>query len=138
MRASMARLAFKTTAVALAITIFSGAAQADGIVDNVNGITLDKDGKVVRFQALLVTSDGKVGKLLSAKDKRPEKLEWRVDFKGKTLLPGMIDAHGHVMDLGFRALELDLSDTKSLAEAQAKIAAHARANGDKAWIIGGG
>ncbi len=138
MRASMARLAFKTTAVALAITIFSGAAQADGIVDNVNGITLDKDGKVVRFQALLVTSDGKVGKLLSAKDKRPEKLEWRVDFKGKTLLPGMIDAHGHVMDLGFRELELDLSDTKSLAEAQAKIAAHARANGDKAWIIGGG
>ena len=34
------------------------------------------------------------------------------------LLPGLIDAHGHVMDLGFRA-ELDLSDTDSLAEAQA-------------------
>ncbi len=114
------------------------AAQADGIVDNVNGMTLDKDGRVVRFQALLVTLDGKVSKLLSSKDKRPDKLDWRVDMKGKTLLPGMIDAHGHVMELGFRALELDLSDTKTLAEAQAKIAAYARANPERSWIIGGG
>ena len=126
------------TGLAAAAAVLPGIAHADGIVDNVNGMTLDKDGKVVRFQALLVTPDGKVAKLLSAKDKRPDKLDWRVDMKGKTLLPGMIDAHGHVMDLGFRALELDLSGTKSLAEAQAKIAAYARENGDKAWIIGGG
>ncbi len=143
MRATMARTAFTTTAIALAMTMLtgpmlSGTASADGIVDNVNGMTLDKDGKVVRFQALLVTPDGKVSKLLSAKDKRPEKLDWRADLKGRTLLPGMIDAHGHVMELGFRALELDLSDTKSLAEAQAKIAAYAQANPDKSWIIGGG
>lgn len=143
MRATMARTAFTTTAIALAMTTLTGTmlpvtASADGIVDNVNGMTLDKDGKVVRFQALLVTPDGKVSKLLSAKDKRPEKLDWRADLKGRTLLPGMIDAHGHVMELGFRALELDLSDTKSLAEAQAKIAAYAQANPDKSWIIGGG
>jgi predicted amidohydrolase YtcJ len=124
--------------VVAAALLLPAAAQADGIVDNVNGMTLDKDGKVVRFQALLVTPDGHVAKLLGAKDKRPDKLDWRVDFKGKTLLPGMIDAHGHVMELGFRALELDLSDTKSLAEAQAKIGEYARANPDKAWIIGGG
>ena len=143
MRAAMARTAFTTTAIALAMTTLTGTmlpvtASADGIVDNVNGMTLDKGGKVVRFQALLVTPDGKVSKLLSAKDKRPEKLDWRADLKGRTLLPGMIDAHGHVMELGFRALELDLSDTKSLAEAQAKIAAYAQANPDKSWIIGGG
>ena len=141
MRAGMARTVFTMTTRALlaaALTILPGAASADGIVDNVNGMTLDKDGKVVRFQALLVTPDGKVSKLLSAKDKRPDKLDWRVDLKGRTLLPGMIDAHGHVMELGFRALELDLSDTKSLAEAQAKIATYARANPDKSWIIGGG
>ena len=143
MRATMARTAFTTTAIALTMTTLTGtmlpvAASADGIVDNVNGMTLDKDGKVVRFQALLVTPDGKVSKLLSAKDKRPDKLDWRADLKGRTLLPGMIDAHGHVMELGFRALELDLSDTKSLAEAQAKIAAYAQANPDKSWIIGGG
>ena len=141
MRAAMARTAFTTTTRALlsaALMLLPGAACADGIIDNVNGMTLDKDGKIVRFQALLITAEGKVSKLLSAKDKRPDKLEWRADLKGKTLLPGMIDAHGHVMELGFRALELDLSDTRSLAEAQAKIAAYAKANPDKSWIIGGG
>ncbi|GAA0667601.1 amidohydrolase [Sphingomonas insulae] len=140
MRVIMARTVSTTAGLLLmaATTMLSGAASADGIVDNVNGMTLDKDGRVARFQALLVTPDGKVSKLLSAKDKRPDKLDWRVDLKGKTLLPGMIDAHGHVMELGFRALELDLSDTKSLAEAQARIADYARANPDKSWIIGGG
>ncbi|MGP7796482.1 amidohydrolase [Sphingomonas sp. CLY1604] len=124
--------------LAMAATVVPAAASADGLVDNVNGITLDKDGRVVRFQALLVTPEGKVAKLLSTKDKRPEKLDWRADMKGRVLLPGMIDAHGHVMELGFRAIELDLSDTKSLAEAQQKIAEYARANPEKAWIIGGG
>ena len=28
---------------------------------------------------------------------------------GKTVLPGFVDAHGHVLDLGFRAMSLDLS-----------------------------
>ncbi|WP_271299436.1 amidohydrolase [Sphingomonas sp. CV7422] len=140
----MARRLFSTfagtaiTTLTLAAALLPGVAAADGLVDNVNGMTLDKDGKVVRFQAMLVTPDGHVARLLSAKDKRPDKLDWRADFKGKTLLPGMIDAHGHVMELGFRALELDLSETKSLAEAQAKIADYARANPDRAWIIGGG
>lgn len=136
MRRGMARLAFRIAALAAAAC--STAALADGLVDNVNGMTLDKDGRVVRFQAMLVTPDGTVAKLLAAKDKRPDKLDWRVDLKGRYLLPGMIDAHGHVMELGFRALELDLSDTKSLAEAQAKIRDYAAANPDKSWIIGGG
>ena len=134
----MARSALTIVAALAAVLATSQAARADGLVDNVNGMTLDKDGKVVRFQAMLVNAQGAVVRLLSAKDKRPEKLDWRADMKGKYLLPGMIDAHGHVMELGFRALELDLSDTKSLAEAQMKIAAYARDNPDKAWIIGGG
>ena len=139
MPGSMARMVLKAALLlATAAAMGPGTAAADGLVDNVNGITLDKDGRVVRFQALLVTPEGKVAKLLSSKDKRPEKLDWRADMKGRVLLPGMIDAHGHVMELGFRAIELDLSDTKSLAEAQAKIAAYARDNPDRAWIIGGG
>lgn len=111
---------------------------ADGLVDNVNGITMDADGKVVHFEAIQIDRDGKVVKLLRHGDKRPEKLDWRNDQKGRTLLPGFIDAHGHVSSLGFRALELDLSDTSSLDEAKAKIAAYVRDNPEKKWIIGGG
>jgi predicted amidohydrolase YtcJ len=53
-------------------------------------------------------------------------------------MPGLIDAHGHVMGLGFGALQLDLSDTRSLAEAQARIAAYAAANPTPRWIVGRG
>ncbi|MEG3149676.1 amidohydrolase family protein [Sphingomonas sp. ZT3P38] len=113
-------------------------ALADSLVDNVTGMTLDKDGKVVHFNGLLMTPDGKVVRLLQPNDKRPEKLDWRADMKGKVLLPGFIDAHGHVMDLGFRDVELDLSGTKSLDEAMAKIAAYVAANPERKWILGGG
>ena len=54
------------------------------------------------------------------------------------MIPGLIDAHLHVMQVGFAALTLDLSDTKSLAEAQAKVRAFAAAHPDRAWIVGRG
>ena len=113
-------------------------ALADSLVDNVTGMTLDKDGKVLHFNGLLMTPDGTVIRLLQPNDKRPEKLDWRADMKGKVLLPGFIDAHGHVMDFGFRDVELDLSGTKSLDEGTAKIAAYVAANPERKWILGGG
>jgi hypothetical protein len=125
-------------AVAAALLFAPVAANADALIDNVNGLTLDKDGKVIHFTGLLMSLDGHVTRLLEQGDKRPDKLDWRTDMHGKTLLPGFVDAHGHVMALGFRALELDLSDTNTLQEAQAKIAAYAAANPDKRWILGGG
>ncbi|RYD25466.1 MAG: amidohydrolase, partial [Lysobacteraceae bacterium] len=85
-------------AVALSASILPGVAGADALIDNVNGITLDKDGKVVRFTGLLMSPDGKVVKLLAENEKRPAKLDWRADEHGKVLLPGFIDAHGHVME----------------------------------------
>ncbi len=125
-------------AVVAALLLPPAPALADALVDNVDGMTLDQDGKVIRFSGLLISPDGKVARLLQQGEKRPDKLDWRADMKGKVLLPGFIDAHGHVMELGFRALELDLSDTKSLDEAKAKIAAYVAANPEKKWILGGG
>jgi predicted amidohydrolase YtcJ len=124
--------------IALALAIVASPALADGLIDNVDGVTLDKSGHIVRFTGLVVTSDGKVARLLERGDKRPEKLDFKLDANGKTLIPGLIDAHGHVMDLGFSALTLDLSDTNSLDEAKAKIAAYAAANPNRPWILGGG
>ncbi len=127
----------RLTAAILALSA-TAPALADGLVDNVTGLTLDQDQRVVRFNAVLISRDGKVVKLLETRDKRPDKLDWRADMKGAVLLPGFIDAHGHVMQLGFRALELDLSETRSLDEAKARIIAYAAANPDKPWIVGGG
>jgi predicted amidohydrolase YtcJ len=123
---------------AVALSMVAVPALADGVIDNVNGMTMDAQGRVIHFNAIQIDRDGKVVKLLQSGDKKPEKLDWRSDQKGRTLIPGFIDAHGHVMSLGFRALELDLSDTKTLDEAKAKIAAYVQANPDRKWIIGGG
>ena len=113
-------------------------ASAGGLVDNANGYTLDRDGRVARFTGLLIDKDGKVVRLLGAGEARPERLDFRLDARGRTLLPGMIDAHGHVMDLGFRKLQLDLSAATSLADAQRRVAAYAAARPAAPWIEGGG
>jgi len=123
---------------ALTLFAFATPAFADGLVENVNGITLDQDGKVIRFNAMMVGKDGKVTELLTKKDKLPKQLDFRLDGRGATLLPGLIDAHGHVMGLGFQLLTLDLSGTNSLAEAQAAIKAYAAKYPDRRWIIGRG
>lgn len=123
---------------ALAALLLANPALADALVDNVDGMTLDERGEVVRFTGIVVSPDGKVVKLLKRGDKRPEKLDWKEDLKGRTVIPGMVDAHGHVMELGFRALALDLSATTSLAQAQDAIRRYAAANGQRAWLTGGG
>lgn len=121
-----------------AMLLLSAPAFADGWIDNVNGVTLDKDGRVVRFAGLTVTPDGKIGAIIGRGDKPPAKPQWRLDGKGKTLLPGLIDAHGHIMLLGFGALTLDLSEAKNLEDAKARIAAYAAAHPDRRWILGRG
>ena len=124
-------------ATAIVITVASPAL-ADTLVDHVDGITLDQSGKVERFTGLLIGDDGRIEQVFKRAEKRPGKSDFYVDGKGRVLIPGLIDAHGHVMGLGFAALTLDLSGTRSLAEAQAKIAAYAAAHPDRPWIIGRG
>lgn len=128
---------FLVRALALISILLAPAAHADGLIDNVNGMTLDEKGQVVRFSGIMFTRDGMVTRLLAGNEKRPKQLEWRIDGGGKVMIPGMIDAHGHVMDLGFQALRLDLSQTRSLDEALKKIAEYSAANPAK-WILGFG
>ncbi|MET0588035.1 MAG: amidohydrolase [Novosphingobium sp.] len=125
-------------AALLVASAIPATALADTLVDNVNGITLDEKGAVKRFTGLLIGDDGRIAQVFERGDKRPGKVDYMIDGKGKVLMPGMIDSHVHVMDLGLSTLSLDLSDTKSLQEAQSKVAAWAAAHPDKPWLIGFG
>jgi predicted amidohydrolase YtcJ len=121
------------------LALLAAPAHADALIDNVNGLTLTKSGKVERFTGIVIDKDGRVEKLLDRGDKRPDRgLDFRYDGKGRVLMPGLIDAHGHVMELGFKAMSLDLTEAKSLDEAKAMLAAYAKANPDRPWIIGAG
>ena len=112
-------------------------ALAELLIDNVNGYTMRADGRLHRFTGLLVDDQGKVKQLYTGRERRPERVQ-RLDGRGRVMLPGLIDAHGHVMGIGIQALQLDLSDTNSLAEAQARIRAYAAANPNLRWITGRG
>lgn len=113
-------------------------ALADTLVDNVEGVTMDAKGGIDRFTGLVVADDGRIKQVLHRGDKRPDRPSYKLDGKGQFLIPGLIDSHGHVMSLGFSALTLDLTDTRSLGETLAKIAAYAKAHRDRPWILGRG
>jgi predicted amidohydrolase YtcJ len=122
---------------ALALLLASPAL-ADALVDNVNGYTMREDGRLFRFTGMIIDDEGRVKQLLTRRDRRPERPRYLLDGRGRTLIPGLIDAHGHVMGLGFNAIQLDLSDTRSLQEAQQRIAEYAAANPSPRWIVGRG
>ncbi len=122
---------------ATAALTLSAPALADTLVDNVDGVTIDAEGKVKRFTGLVFDEDGKVVQVLARGDKRPQ-VDYRLDGEGRVMLPGMIDAHVHVMGIGFGALTLDLSGTTSLDDALASIKAFAEANPGRPWILGRG
>ncbi len=126
-----------TVFLALAASLLSSASLADTLVTNANGIQVDSAGHLQRFSGLLIGNDGKVVRLLHAGDALP-KASSTVDAHGETLLPGFIDSHGHVMELGVDALHLDLVGTHSLAELQQRLRDYAAAHPDAKWIEGAG
>lgn len=123
----------------LLATVLSGAAHAATFVENVKGYTFDGLGRLQTFEAAMIGDDGKV-EAVGTREMLKARAEGAdvVDGGGAVMLPGLIDAHGHVMGLGQMALEVDLTGTRSLDEALDKVKAYAEANPDAKWIRGRG
>jgi predicted amidohydrolase YtcJ len=62
----------------------------------------------------------------------------RVDLRGLHVFPGMIDAHLHFVSYGFGVLQVELRETRSIADAVQLVAAHARTLPAGAWAFGRG
>ena len=120
-----------------ALLAVAGPAMADTLLDNVDGVTLDASNAVDHFNGLVIGDDGRVAKVLHRGDKRP-RTAYLIDGQGQVVMPGLIDSHAHVLSVGFAAMTLDLSETRSLAEALVRIAAYAKAHPDRPWILGRG
>ena len=127
-------LAFCAILAAPAVT----PAAADTLIDNINGVQVDRAGQFEHFNGLIVGNDGKVVQLLGPRDPRPRHVDFRVDGRGRALLPGLIDAHGHVMNLGLGSLQLDVTGVRSIAELQQRLATFASINASPRWIVGRG
>ena len=114
-------------------------AQADTVLVNANGYTLNAKGDLIQFAALAFDDQGKilaVGSAAEVAAKAPGARQ--VDMAGRTVLPGLIDAHGHVFGLGQMLTQLDLSQTTSLQGALQAIGDYAKANPGQGWLRGRG
>jgi predicted amidohydrolase YtcJ len=134
---------FKTSPLTMAITLALSAcllpAQADTIIDHANGYTLNAAGQLQRFTSLAFDDLGRIVAVGSERETAAAlpKAE-HIDVQGKTLLPGLIDAHGHVFELGEIASGVELYSSTSLNGAVRAVAEFSRTHPKKAWIVGFG
>lgn len=103
------------------------------LIDNVRGLTMTSDGPL-EFSSLLVEADGRVGGL----DVGNAGGAQRIDGRGRVLVPGLHDAHGHFGQLGATLSQLDLSGTRSLDEAMRALRDFAAQHPDRPWVLGRG
>jgi predicted amidohydrolase YtcJ len=109
------------------------------LVHNARGLTLDAQGQVLRFDAMQVGADGRVKAIGTLAALQPQAGDaQRVDAGGHVLMPGLIDAHGHLLSLGEARRGLQLRDSADLAAALAMVKAHAAERPQAAWLTGGG
>jgi predicted amidohydrolase YtcJ len=107
------------------------------LITNIQGYTLN--GKSLeRFSAIAFTDD-KIDKIYSSEEQLPNAKNITViDGKGKTLIPGLIDSHGHILSYGLSLLQADLVNTTSAQDAVNKTLNYAKNNTQLTWIQGRG
>ncbi len=110
---------------------------ADLIVTNGRIYTVDPNRP---FVDALVIKDGRV--LFTGSTRLAESYKGTatqvIDLDGKTVIPGMIDAHAHLSGLGSALRNVDLVGTTSYDEVIARVAARAREVPPGSWIVGRG
>jgi len=123
--------------VALLGWLTSAACADTTLVTNVNGYTLNSQRQLQQFSALQFTDD-QIDRLFVDGDPLPESVDQVIDGQGRTLLPGLVDSHGHILNYGLSLLRVDLIGTSTEQEAAQRVADFAAANPELEWIQGRG
>jgi predicted amidohydrolase YtcJ len=109
---------------------------ADLIIINSRIYTLDRHGAVAEAMAV---RGGKIAAAGSREDiLRSFRAPKTMDLEGYTVLPGLIDAHAHMLNLGLGMVQLDLADAARPEEIAALVRRQADAIDPGEWIIGRG
>lgn len=109
------------------------------VIENVNGYTF-YDDELTEFSAIAF----KNGKVYDIQRKGEDSLDFpegsinRIDGGERFLLPGLIDAHGHVMGLGYQQMDVNLAGFESLDDVLQQVSQYARKYPDLSWIRGRG
>ncbi len=122
----------------LVLSLLAGSVlAAETAIHNVTGYTSTATG-IREFSVLVFGDDGKIVATgqQALLNEFPDAI--RIDGRGRTVLPGLTDAHGHVYSLGFLAINLDLTGSNSLHVAVRKIADYSASKPHLTWILGRG
>ena len=106
------------------------------LIENVNGYTIIGED-LVEFKSVAI-KNGKFLEISNVSLAENYPNSEIIDGEGKNLLPGLIDAHGHVMGLGFQQLNVNLMGINSLEATLDTLKNYAEANPDLEWIQGRG
>lgn len=102
----------------------------------VNGRIYTQDDRAPVVSAMVV-QDGRIvatGSDDSLRASYPD--AWSVDLEGRTVLPGLIDAHAHVMGLGVAEMNVRLEGTRSIVEVIERLQSVEVPEGS--WLTGRG
>jgi predicted amidohydrolase YtcJ len=130
-------LALILTALAAVTPRLVTAQAADLIVTNARIYTVDENRPIVEAMAIRdgrVVATGPQRGVMTLRGPNTQVL----DLNGRTVIPGMIDAHVHLLNLGNSLRNVDLVGTTSYDEVVARVAARAKETPAGTWILGRG
>ena len=123
--------------LALALVALQSSALAATALHNVNGYTSTNDG-IVEFEVIVFGDDGRIIAIGDDNLLEQHPDATRIDGGGRTVLPGLTDAHAHVTSLGFLETQANVTGIDSLEATLAAVRQFAEANPSAAWIEGRG
>lgn len=110
---------------------------AETAIHNVTAYTSTNTG-VRQFSVLVISENGKVAAIGGPELLASYPEAQRIDAHGRSLLPGLTDAHAHMYGLGYLNISLNLAGTPSVDDAVSRIATYAANNPHSDWIQGRG
>jgi len=123
------------------ITIISSSCKKSNYTDLIiyNGIIHTVDSLNSSVEAVAIKDDKiiETGNYLDIKNLIGKKTK-TIDLDGKTMIPGLIEGHGHIMGVGYNQLNLDLLHTSSFEEIVAIVKEKANIVPEGTWILGRG
>jgi predicted amidohydrolase YtcJ len=127
---------------AAALAADAPAEAAGGTADAIyfGGDILTMAGKTPSYVEALVVEDGRIaftGSLDAAMTRKSADTRL-IDLNGRTLLPGFIDTHGHMVYFGKNMIDADLFGTPDIAGLISRMKAQVDKTPDGAWIVGFG